>query len=202
MKTRENNQETKHKCLLLNSDYVPIRIISWKQAMIIDYRNKNKNHQLVDIVEYHSDSYVNGTQNQQHRIPSIIRIKKYINLYKRQINFSRRNLFVRDKHTCQYCGDVLSMGQLTYDHVIPKSRYKPNYKKCTTWTNVVTSCKKCNAKKADKTPKEANMTLLRNPFAPPYNVRYLPLYSEIITIKNESTYAGWMPFVKDIISNE
>lgn len=202
MKTGQNNLDTKNKCLLLNSDYVPIKIISWKQAMIIDYRNKNKNHTLVDIIEYHNNSYVSGINNQYYSIPSIIRIKKYINIYKKQINFSRKNLFLRDKYTCQYCGNILSGGQLTYDHVIPKSRYKPNYKKCTNWTNIVTSCKKCNSKKADQTPSEANMKLLRNPFAPQYSVKYLPMHSEILTIKDESAYSCWIPFIRDFIDNE
>lgn len=198
----EVQHNSKKKCLLLNADYIPMKIISWKQAMIINYRNSSKNNKLVDIIIYHKNSYVAGVGGESHPIPAIIRIKKYLNLYKKPINFSRRNLFARDKYTCQYCGKKLNNNQLTYDHVIPKSRYKKSYSKSTTWTNIVTSCKVCNSKKGNKTPQEANMELLNIPMIPKYSLKYLPWYTEALIIKNSDDYSCWEPFIQGISDDE
>lgn len=79
----------------------------------------------------------------------------------RTIKFSRRNVFDRDRHTCQYCGNKYHRDELSMDHVIPKSKGGPP-----TYTNIVTACKACNRFKDDRTPEEAGMTLLRQPSAP------------------------------------
>ena len=192
----------KQKCLLLNADYAPIKIISWKQAMVLDYKNKSKNHSIIDILEYYENMYVAGTDEKKYSVPAIMRIKKYINIYKHKINFSRKNLFIRDKFSCQYCGKQLIGTQLTYDHVIPKSRYKPFYKKSTSWSNIVTSCRKCNIKKGNKTPDEAGMKLINKPLRPFYSVEYLPMYLEVVSISEDSTYHCWKPYIKHIINNE
>lgn len=194
--------DNKKKCLLLNADYSPIKIISWKQAMILNYKNKSKDHSIIDILEYYKDMYIAGADDKKYSVPAIIRIKKYINIYGLKINFSRKNLFIRDKFSCQYCGKHLIGTQLTYDHVIPKSRYKPFYKKCTNWSNVVTSCKKCNTKKGNKTPDEAGMCLINQPLRPSYSIEYLPIYLEVVNISEDSTYRCWKPYIKHIINND
>ena len=188
--------QTKSKCLLLNSDYTPIRILSWKQAMIIDFRNRDKKNPPVEIIGYHSNCTVRGTNGQLFPIPSVIRINRYFNLYKKTMNFSRKNLFIRDNFLCQYCGKNFPNNQLTYDHVVPKSRYKPNYKLSTNWTNIVTSCRSCNARKGNKTPNEAVMNLIKNPYAPKYDVKYLSWYLELHTIHSDDPcYESWKPYL-------
>jgi len=91
---------------------------------------------------------------------------------------------------------------LTYDHVIPKSRYKKSYSKSTTWTNIVTSCKVCNSKKGNKTPQEANMELLNIPMIPKYSLKYLPWYTEALIIKDSDDYSCWEPFIQGISDDE
>lgn len=190
------NPTDKNKCLLLNSDYTPIRILSWKQAMIIDFRHKYNPNTPIDVIDYHPSNVVHGTNNKQYPIPSIIRIKKFFNLYQKSINFSRKNLFIRDNYSCQYCGRSLPNNQLTYDHVVPKSRYKPDCKKSTNWTNIVTSCRSCNAKKSNKTPQEAGMALLNSPYIPKYDTKYLSWGAELSTISiDDPCYILWKPYI-------
>jgi 5-methylcytosine-specific restriction endonuclease McrA len=93
-------------------------------------------------------------------VPSVIRLRRYIRRPHRQrVAFNRKNVFRRDDHACQYCG--LHSNDLTLDHVLPRSRGGP-----TSWNNVVACCRKCNAKKRDRTPDEAGMHLNRRPVAP------------------------------------
>lgn len=95
-------------------------------------------------------------------IPEAIYLPFYESLPQNEVIFSRQNLFLRDKFTCQYCGKLLkNPKERTIDHVIPKSRGGK-----TIWSNVVLCCKKCNLKKGDKTPEEAGLKLLKTPKAP------------------------------------
>ena len=84
---------------------------------------------------------------------------------KRKIRIKKKNLLIRDNHHCQYCNTKLDNRTATIDHVIPKSRFKSK-KESHTWQNTVISCSRCNAKKRDRTPKEANMKLLSVPKKP------------------------------------
>jgi len=95
-------------------------------------------------------------------VPEAIYLPYYESLPKTEVVFSRHNLLLRDKYTCQYCGKFLKNPKdRTIDHVIPKSRGGK-----TVWTNVVLCCKKCNLKKGDRTPEEAGLKLLKKPRAP------------------------------------
>lgn len=93
-------------------------------------------------------------------VPSVIRLRRYIRRpYRQRVAFNRKNVFRRDDHTCQYCG--AHSNDLTLDHVLPRSRGG-----ATSWENVVACCRRCNAKKRDRTPEEAGMLLARRPRAP------------------------------------
>ncbi|MFN3504679.1 MAG: HNH endonuclease [Caldimicrobium sp.] len=95
-------------------------------------------------------------------VPDAIYLPFYESLPQSEVVFSRQNLFLRDKFTCQYCGKLLkNPKERTIDHVIPKSRGGK-----TVWSNVVLCCKKCNLKKGDRTPEEAGLKLLKIPKAP------------------------------------
>ena len=91
-------------------------------------------------------------------LPSVIRLTRYANIPHRIQILSRKNLYIRDRYTCQYCGQKPGVQSLDLDHVQPKSRGGRD-----TWDNLVTSCKTCNRRKADRTPEEANMPLLSRP---------------------------------------
>jgi 5-methylcytosine-specific restriction endonuclease McrA len=90
--------------------------------------------------------------------PVIIRLLEYIKYHTRTLRANRNRIYKRDGFQCMYCG---SKKDLTLDHVMPRSRGGKNE-----WTNLVTSCFKCNSKKGDKTPEEAKMKLRQQPFAP------------------------------------
>lgn len=97
------------------------------------------------------------TVTREFLIPAVIRLtKKFKILFK--VRLSRKNVFIRDGHRCQYCGKELPSNELTIDHVLPRSK-GGHFK----WENVVSSCLGCNAQKSDRTPEEARMPLLRRP---------------------------------------
>lgn len=143
------------RALLLNASYEPMKIISWQRAIVLWFQEK------VDIVEYHSS--VVKSVRQQFSLPSVLKLRTYVRQKRGPgpVRFSRENVYIRDNHTCQYCGDHTSVKKLTLDHVIPASRGGPK-----SWTNVVTSCRDCNQTKGNRTPKEAKMPLMCEPKAP------------------------------------
>jgi 5-methylcytosine-specific restriction endonuclease McrA len=95
------------------------------------------------------------------RVPRVILLLVYDRLPKKEVKFTRHNIFERDKNTCQYCGKVCDRKDLNLDHVIPRDRGGP-----TTWENIVCSCIDCNTRKANRTPQEAGMRLIRKPKRP------------------------------------
>lgn len=95
------------------------------------------------------------------RIPRVILLAVFDRLPKKEVKFTRHNIFERDQNTCQYCGKVFERKDLNLDHVIPRDRGGP-----TTWENIVCSCILCNTKKANRTPQEAAMHLVRKPKRP------------------------------------
>ncbi len=101
------------------------------------------------------------------RVPKIIVLAIYDRLPRLEVKFTRGNVFARDKFTCQYCAKIFPETKLNLDHVIPKDKGGK-----TSWENIVTSCVKCNTRKSNKLPREANMHPATAPFAP----RWRPLY--------------------------
>ena len=139
--------------LLLNITYEPLRIINWKKAITLLCLGK------VEVIEEYSREI--HSVSFTVKLPSVIRL---LNLVKRQrssIKFSRQNIYARDRYKCQYCGSQYSSEDLTYDHIIPKSRGGK-----TEWGNIVTCCVDCNRKKGGRTPAEASMRLIRKPTRP------------------------------------
>lgn len=95
------------------------------------------------------------------RIPRVILLVVFDRLPKKEVKFTRHNIFERDKNTCQYCGQEFDRKDLNLDHVIPRDRGGP-----TSWENIVCSCVECNTRKANRTPQEAGMHLIRKPKRP------------------------------------
>lgn len=83
----------------------------------------------------------------------------------KELPFNRKNIFHRDNYTCQYCGKKGL--PLTLDHILPKSRGGKN-----TWENIVTACPKCNTLKANRTPLEAGMKMLKQPKRPINHIKF------------------------------
>ncbi len=150
----------KHRrCLVLNADYSAIGIISWQDAMILHYKNS------ISVVEYYKEDYILLADGSHHPVPAVVTLKKYVPSAKKNVAFSKKNIFIRDRLTCQYCGVKFPVEELTFDHVIPKCKWR--YKGSPTkWENIVTSCYPCNHKKADKPLSETDLVLLKQPIKP------------------------------------
>lgn len=188
------NKAENSKCLLLNADYTPLKIISWQKAVVWSIKYQNNNNYAIEIIEYYKDKYIQGTNNKKHQVPLVAKTLRYFNIYNRSLKFSRHNLFLRDHYTCQYCGKEYSYNELTYDHIIPKSQFYPDTKSATNWLNITTACIFCNRKKSNKTPEQANMKLLSIPKKPMYESRYLPVTKELSTILSES-HPEWLKYI-------
>lgn len=180
MKTRHN------KCLVLNADYSPLCVISWKRAMIWSIKYQNNCTLNIEIIDFYKNDYISGTNDKKFPVPAVVRVSNYRKYNHVGVNFSRKNLFTRDNFTCQYCGNIYDANNLTYDHVVPKSQW--DYGSCgtpTNWTNIVTACLSCNRKKGSRTPKQANMPLINLPHKPNKSTKYLPLRAYLLKIKDQ-----------------
>ena len=144
-------------CLILNADYqplsyFPLSLWGWQDTIKAVFLER------VNIVaEY--DIKVSASSFSM-KLPSVISLKKFIALDKR-IPFTRFNLFLRDQFKCQYCSKKFKASELTFDHVISRSKGG-----ISSWDNVVSACFKCNNKKGSLSCSDANMKLIRNPKKP------------------------------------
>ena len=148
--------------LVLSQNYEPLNVCNVPRAFRLVFGSK------AEVVEY--DHQEIRSIRAIHRAPSVIRLQHQIRRPRPRVKLSRREVFERDRHTCQYCGRTGN--DLTLDHVVPRHRGGQH-----TWENVVSACAPCNRRKAGRTPEEANMKLHKIP-APPHNSRYsyLPLH--------------------------
>ena len=141
------------RVLILNQDYSALTVCSVERAFLLIYLNKAE--RIADA----KDKFLR-TVNASFPMPSIIRLNGYVKLPYRGVLMNRQNIFKRDNHRCQYCG---STSNLTLDHVMPRSRGGPS-----SWDNLITACRSCNAKKGNYTPEEAGMPLKSKPFKPSF----------------------------------
>jgi 5-methylcytosine-specific restriction endonuclease McrA len=140
--------------LVLNADYrplsyYPLSIWCWQDAIKAVFLDR------VNIVSEYDKTVRSPTH--EMRLPSVVSLKTYVRP-SRQPAFTRFNVFLRDRFSCQYCG---TREDLTFDHVIPRSKGGQ-----TTWENVVAACSPCNLRKGDRLPREVEMWPMQAPFAP------------------------------------
>ncbi len=152
--------------LLLNKNFEPISIINWRRAVCLFFLDK------VEIVEEYD--YPIRSQHLIIKMPAVVRLLHNFKRSRKNVGFSKNNIFARDRWNCQYCGERFSANELTLDHVIPKSK---GGKTC--WENVVSCCSECNSKKANNTPQEARMVLLKNPVKPDW----IPIFRFLLSRK-------------------
>ena len=120
-------------------------------------------------------------------LPAVLRLNRSHNVYRPAVRFSRANIFARDGFTCQYCGERRTSKELTYDHLLPKSRGGR-----TEWTNIVTCCIPCNLRKDDHTPDECGMRLLR----PPVKPRFLDGSRKGVHLSSPpQQWLPWLPWI-------
>lgn len=138
--------------LVLDQGYQPHRIISWQRAVTMLFQGK------VEVVEEYDDDIRSVTIT--IKMPAVVRLLRRVG-GKRSVKFSRINVAMRDNFSCQYCGEKLPLRKLTYDHVTPRCQGGK-----TRWENIVCACSACNERKADRTPRQAAMSLRKAPIKP------------------------------------
>lgn len=161
--------------LVLNQNYEPLNVCNVKRALVMVITGK------AEVLE--QNGLVLHSIDDAFRAPSVIRLAALIKRPRPQVKLTRREVFIRDGYTCQYCG--IQTRDLTIDHVIPKSRNGPH-----TWENLASACKSCNHRKGGKTLQEARMMLMRDPFRPRAGTYYT-----IQRKLNQSLQEEWMKFV-------
>ena len=191
----QGNSMLNTKVLMLNRSYLPIHVTSVRRAFSLLYQGLawavNEQYQTFDFeswsdvsVSIHDDCV--GLVNRVIRVPRVILLVGYDRVPKRQVRFSRFNIYARDNNTCQYCGRKYPRNELNLDHVVPRSKGGTS-----TWENVVCSCQSCNRRKGGHTPQEAMITLLRKPYKP----KWTPFMQQTFSL---SSYREWFPFVSMI----
>ncbi len=119
----------------------------------------------------------------QLAVPKVIRLLGYDRLPKQAVKLNRRNIYARDRNSCQYCGRRFPTSELSLDHVIPRSQGGQS-----TWPNLVCCCVRCNARKGGRTPTQAQMKLIRQPIQPARN--------PVINLRlGSDKYASWRAFL-------
>ncbi len=183
------------KVLMLNRSYLPIHVTSVRRAFTLLYlgiaRVVNEKYQTFDFKGWsglsasaHEETV--GLVDHVIRVPRVILLVGYDRVPRRQVRFSRYNIYTRDKSTCQYCAKKLPRYQLNLDHVIPRSRGGTSR-----WDNVVCSCVPCNRRKGGRTPQEARMKLLCQPYRPTWT----PFIQEA---EGGVRYREWLPFLSTV----
>ena len=150
--------------LVLNLNYEPINVCNARRAVVLLGKGK------AELLENGRGAI--HTPSITMTVPSIIRLVYLVKRPFAQRKLSKKEIFLRDRHTCQYCGQQTR--ELTLDHVTPR-RQKGGH----SWENIVSACIPCNRSKAGRTPAEASMNLLRRPRAP-YPSPYYVLYNRTI----------------------
>ena len=159
--------------LLLNASFEPLSVIPKRRAISLMLRER------VDAVSAESIPLQGGQSIVD--IPSVLRLRRYINVPRRGARWSRRSIMLRDNYTCIYCG--VSLGEMvrgkvmvrrdfTLDHIVPKSRGGRN-----SWVNTACACERCNARKGDRRPDEVGLKLRWEPKIP--RVDYLVASGEV-----------------------
>jgi hypothetical protein len=157
------------RVLVLNANYLPIATQCWKEAIAHVIENEYDANTGFEIIECFN-GIIRTCGRKWYPFPAVVRNVQYVDLSKRKISFNKGNVFLRDKMTCCYCGlQDFSCENLTFDHVVPRSRYRELGGKGTPtkWENIVTACRKCNLRKENKTLNEAGLQLLKHPVQPP-----------------------------------
>lgn len=142
--------------LVLNATYEPLSVVSVKRAVVLLLKEKAE---LIEAAEARLRS-----ERLSLPVPLVIRLVYFVKIPRRiSLPVTRRGVLSRDHFSCQYCGASPPRKYLTVDHVLPRSRGGKS-----SWENVVAACEKCNGKKGNRTPSEANMKLKSKPERPRY----------------------------------
>lgn len=182
--------------LVLNRLWQPVHTCSVKRALKLlclghaqvvqtEGEARYQTHDIGSWLEYSESSVAEEVINTVRlalQVPKIIVLGLYDRIPRKEVKFTRQNVFLRDKYTCQYCRTRFPESKLNLDHVVPR-----DHGGITSWDNIVASCIPCNTRKANRTPAQANMQLPRQPKAP----RWRPLFG----MKEHTNDEVWEEFV-------
>lgn len=171
---------TEHRILVLNRLWQPVNIIGVLRAMSLLFRGRASaihadasGHRVLcaeEWIKFSLEAPPPATESIRSphlllRVPRVLLLGAYDRVPRREIRFSRRNVYLRDQNTCQYCGRIFREEELNLDHVVPRDTGgKSN------WENIVTACVRCNSRKANRLPEQAGMSLRRVPAKPKWRL--------------------------------
>jgi 5-methylcytosine-specific restriction endonuclease McrA len=153
--------------LVLNRLFQAIHVTSVRRAFCLIYKDEAKavepdysTHDWQRWTDFpvRSGDLAISTPGMQIRVPRVVLLTHLDRLPPHEVRFTRKNIYLRDRNRCQYCGRHFLRRDLNLDHVVPLSRGGRS-----TWENVVCCCLKCNARKGDRLPAEAGLRLLKKP---------------------------------------
>ena len=183
--------------LVLNRNWQPVNITSVARSLTMVFTGTARvvdpeTFQLLDWSDWskltpRDDQLFVQAVSQRFRVPEVISLVDFDRLPRSSVAFSRRNIFKRDKFTCQYCGTQPRSDELTIDHVVPRAQGGQS-----TWDNCVLACVGCNHAKADRTPPQAGMRLRKAPVRP----HWTPAYS-----RHKMRIGSWRKFLSEAYWN-
>lgn len=172
-----SRMDTNYQCLVLNRLWQAVNVVGVERAfslLALDHAQviyaEDGSFRIFDgpswfkhcrDLELATSSRLLHTVSQQVLVPTVLLLRSYDRMLMQEMKFNRQNLLERDEYKCQYCGKNLPAKELNMDHVIPRDRGGG-----TSWENIVISCIRCNSKKRNRLPKEAGMSLLKQPKRP------------------------------------
>lgn len=180
--------------LVLNRSWMPVHVTTVRRALCMVFREAARIVAPDTLATYAFDEWIEletpptpmfvRSPSIQVAVPEVIVLVHYDRVPCHEAPFTRRNLFLRDEFTCQYCGKRGAVERLSVDHILPRSRGGK-----TTWENCVLACVVCNARKGDRTIKEAGLRLLR----PPVRPRWTPY----LTLRPNQRLESWSRFAPE-----
>lgn len=180
------------RALVLNRHWVPIGTTSVRTALCLLYREAARAVHPEDYTLHDFDSWASlrvaeeepaiRSVNLRLKVPEVVLLTRYTAVPHRKVTFSRKNIYRRDRYTCQYCGSKPPLQDLSVDHVVPRS-----FGGRSTWTNCVLSCLKCNRKKANRSLAESGLKLHKAPVE--------PTWTPCITVPLGHRRTSWEQFI-------
>lgn len=181
------------KVLVLNRSFMPVHITSVRRALSLLYQDvahavdvQYRTFDFDSWAHLAADEEAVGLIDRAIRVPRVILLLAYDRVPRRHVRFSRYNIYARDQNRCQYCGKQFSRAELNLDHVVPRSQGGTSM-----WENVVCSCLRCNRVKGGRTPSQAGMKLIRQPYRP----QWTPFMLEAFSLRR---HKEWLPFLSGV----
>ncbi len=159
--------------LVLNASYEPLHIVDYRRAVSLLIGNK------VEVVEPGNGKVI-ASATLRITVPSVVKLRRYVNVPQRGAVWSRHAVLLRDNFTCVFCGKKMTCKTATIDHVVPQWKCKEVDKPANTWTNTVAACRECQSRKGGKDMHEVGMRFHDRSYEPRRpRTRYLVITSNL-----------------------